>query len=263
MCTVIVSFEPDSAVPLLLIGVRDEFLARPWRFPGAYWPDRPGVLGGQDLQAGGTWLAVDPADRTPGGSPKRLPGLPSVSCVLNGFGPDAAADGRRSRGDLPLGAPPENPGHYDPFHLIRATALGVHLWSWDGRELDGRELTPGLHIVTNLGLEGSRERDAPERAITDIRARLGYFRPRLDAARRPEPGDGPVADAWGEWLPLFTGDGLPREDSRALLVRREFDEERLWGSSSVSLVALRRNAVRYDFSAVPTADDRFEWVSVA
>ncbi|MEV6967166.1 NRDE family protein [Hamadaea sp. NPDC051192] len=249
MCTVIVSFEPGSAIPVLVVGVRDEFLARPWRFPGAHWPDRPGVLGGQDLQAGGTWLAVDPMQ-------------PAVSCVLNGFGPTAGADGRRSRGDLPLGAPLEDPVHYDPFHLVRATALGVRIWSWDGRQLDSQELSPGLHIVTNMGLDGIRERDAPEQAVTDIRQRLEYFRPRL-AAARPEPGDGPVATAWREWLPLFTGDGLAREDSRALLVRREFGEHEIWGSSSVSLVALRRDGLRYDFSAVPAGDAGFEWVSVA
>jgi Transport and Golgi organisation 2 len=250
MCTVIVSFEPGSVVPLLLVGVRDEFMARPWRFPGAYWADRPSLLGGQDLTAGGTWLAVDPVQ-------------PSVSCVLNGFGVHADADGRRSRGDLPLGAPLENLVHYDPFHLIRGTALGVRLWSWDGRELDGRELTAGLHIVTNMGLDGERDRDAPERAITDIRERLKYFRPRLAAAARPEPGDGPVEAAWGEWLPLVTAAGLTREDSRALLVRREFDDHRIWGSSSVSLVALGETGVRYDFAAVPAADDRLEWVKVA
>ncbi|NUO55657.1 MAG: hypothetical protein HOV78_03290 [Hamadaea sp.] len=249
MCTVIVSFDPDSTVPLLLVGVRDEYLQRPWRFPGAYWPDRPGVLGGQDLRAGGTWLAVDPAQ-------------PSVSCVLNGFGPMAGADGRRSRGDLPLGAPLTDPVHYDPFHLVRATALGVHLWSWDGRDLDGQELSAGLHVVTNMGLDGTRERDAPELAVTDIRQRLEFFRPRL-AATRPEPGDGPVDAAWAEWLPLLTGAGLARADARALLVRREFGENEIWGSSSVSLVALRRDGVRYDFAAVPAAEDRFEWVRVA
>ena len=28
------------------------------------------------------------------------------------------------------------------------------LWSWDGAELDERELPAGLHIVVNSGLDG-------------------------------------------------------------------------------------------------------------
>jgi hypothetical protein len=250
MCTVLVSIDPASAVPVLLVGVRDEFTARPWRAPGPYWPDHPGLLGGQDLQAGGTWLAVDPARQ-------------SAACVLNGFGVHVAEEGRRSRGDLPLGAPLDDLAHYDPFHLLRATATGVHLWSWDGVELVDRELTAGLHIVVNTGLEGiGQESFAPEVAAADMAARLAYFRPRLAAARRPEPVAGDTASAWGEWLPLTSGDRLAREDPRALLVRREFPEARLWGSSSISLVALRPGGVRYDFAAVPPENSTFIWQRV-
>ncbi|MFD0591268.1 NRDE family protein [Catellatospora coxensis] len=63
MCTVAVSFEPSSPVPLLVLAVRDELLMRPWEPPAEHWPRHPGLLGGIDLVAGGTWLAVDPAAR--------------------------------------------------------------------------------------------------------------------------------------------------------------------------------------------------------
>ncbi|RFU39238.1 hypothetical protein DZF91_23470, partial [Actinomadura logoneensis] len=63
MCTAIVSVDPASPVPVLLVGVRDEFIDRDWEGPGRHWPDRPGLIGGRDLRAGGTWLAVDPAAR--------------------------------------------------------------------------------------------------------------------------------------------------------------------------------------------------------
>ncbi|MGW0199243.1 NRDE family protein, partial [Nonomuraea sp. NPDC003201] len=53
MCTLIV--KPGRT--LTLMGVRDEFTDRPWEAPGEHWPEHPGVVGGRDLKAGGTWLA--------------------------------------------------------------------------------------------------------------------------------------------------------------------------------------------------------------
>ncbi|GAA4292309.1 hypothetical protein GCM10023178_77780 [Actinomadura luteofluorescens] len=57
--------------------------------------------------------------------------------------------------------------------------------------------------------------------------------------------------AWGAWLPLVDGDGLPRADHRALLPLLDLGDGRVWGTTSVSLVALGRTGLRYDFSAVP------------
>ena len=62
MCTVAVSLEPGDPVPLLLLGIRDEFTGRPWRPPARHWPGSP-LIGGIDEQAGGTWLAVHPDRR--------------------------------------------------------------------------------------------------------------------------------------------------------------------------------------------------------
>src|ERR1700722_6845380 len=135
MCTTVLSFDPGSPVPVLLIGVRDEFLDRPWAAPGRHWPQWPDLVGGQDLQAGGTWLAVHSVARR-------------VACVLNGRGKSAAEDTRLSRGELPLllaagelGTDGNGDGdglgaldlpRYDPFHLLGATAEEARLWSWDG-----------------------------------------------------------------------------------------------------------------------------------
>src|SRR5690349_19415477 len=89
MCTAVVSIEPGSPFPVLLAGIRDEFHDRPWTPPARHWPDRPELIGGQDLLAGGTWLAAHP-------------GVPRVGCVLNGRGVHAPEAKRQSRGDLPL-----------------------------------------------------------------------------------------------------------------------------------------------------------------
>ncbi|MDL4777047.1 NRDE family protein [Actinomadura xylanilytica] len=244
MCTAIVSVDPSAPVPVLLAGVRDEFIARPWEPPGRHWPDRPGLVGGRDLRAGGTWLAVDPD-------------APRASTVLNGHGRLAPEAGRRSRGGLPLRVAAEGKlgelelPRFDPFHLIGAEPDHVRLWSWDGEELAERELGPGLHIVVNSGLEGEhRDPAAPE--DEHIAARLEHFRPRFEAAARPDPGRGDSpARAWDGWLDLLGGGGVPRADRRSLLPVLDLGGGRVWGTTSIGLVALSADGVRYDFSAAP------------
>jgi hypothetical protein len=242
VCTAIVSIEPGA--PALLAGIRDELVDRAWEPPGRHWPDHPGLIGGRDLVAGGTWLAVAPAERR-------------VSCVLNGRGRAAPAAARRTRGVLPLQVADHGKldrsglASYDPFHLLSAEPGAATLWSWDGEHLAERELPAGLHIVVNSGLHSGPDNGAGAEADHE-RARIAHFLPRLRAAARPAGGpDGPAERAWGEWLPLLTGDGLAVDDPRALIVARDLGGGRVYGTTSVSLVAVSERAVRYDFTAEP------------
>jgi len=251
VCTAIVDVDPASAFPVLLAGIRDEFQDRSWLPPGRHWPDRPNLIGGQDLLASGTWLAVDPAARR-------------AATVLNGWGLLAPEAHRLSRGDLPLlfaatGAVDGLPlDRYDPFHLVCATLDEVFLLSWNGEQTKRQELGPGLHVVVNSGLEGADPVDGP--GLAEMAARIKYFRPQLATAERPEPVPKVgTAQAWAPWLPLVDGAGLDPRDERALLVRRELGD-RTWGTTSVSLVALRRDGVRYDFNADP--GDPRSWTPV-
>jgi uncharacterized protein with NRDE domain len=241
MCTTVVSIDPHSRVPVLMAGVRDEFLERPWLPPGRHWSGQPQLVGGQDLQAHGTWLAVNPE-------------VPRVACVLNAHG-ELAGDARRlSRGELPLRFAGDeesgdlDPTRYDPFHLVCSTPESTRLWSWDGRRLLGRTLDAGLHIIANSGLEGADDDEGP--AVAQMRARIDHFRPLFEKAARPEPAEGDTERAWGEWIPLVRGAGLDPEEPHALVLRRTIDD-RGWGTSSLSLVALTRTGARYDFCGNP------------
>jgi hypothetical protein len=247
MCTAILSVEPGA--PVLLAGVRDEFTDRAWRPPGRHWPQYPGLVGGLDLLAGGTWLAVAPS-------------ASRVAAVLNGIGRPAPPATRRSRGALPLAAAAEGKltltrlDDFDPFHLLVAEPAGAWLATWDGERLTERELGSGLHMMVNSGLaasllEAGAAPQVPEREHE--LARIRHFLPRLAAAARPAPRPGDAVEvAWGEWLPLVSGDGLDPGDPRALIVRRDLGGGRIWGTTSVTLVALGAG-VRYDFTAVPVA----------
>ncbi|GIH08537.1 hypothetical protein Rhe02_66040 [Rhizocola hellebori] len=245
MCTVVISVQPASAVPVLLAGVRDEFSQRPWLAPARHWRRCPELIGGLDRLAGGTWLAVDDGHRR-------------VAAILNAFGRHTDPGARLSRGELPLLAASGGRvdevdlPRYDPFHLVSADLETVTVSTWDGYQLVEHRLGSGLHIVVNSGIEGKGTIDeAPAGAVDEISARLHHFRPLLQAAARPEPIGGTAAQAWGQWLPLVDGGGLDMADPRALVVRRDFGERGIWGTSSISLVGLRPGGVRYDFAANP------------
>jgi Transport and Golgi organisation 2 len=242
-------------MPLLLLGFRDEFTGRPWQPPARHWPGSP-LVGGRDEQAGGTWLAVHP-------------GVPRVACILNARGPQAPPDARRSRGELPLRAAAE--GHdalqhlhddhdtlarYDPFFLIcadlnpQAQAL---MLSWDGARADLAQLTaPATHVITNAGhTYPSDHQDA----------KAEHFGPKFAADRPDADPTATIKDAWGDWLTLAGGDGLAEDDPAAIIARRELPDGRLWGTTSVTLIALGTKSLRYDFQPVPA--DPTTWYSVA
>ena len=249
MCTVVLSFAPGDRVPLLLLGARDELTDRPWLPPARHWPGSP-LLGGLDKQAGGTWLAVHP-------------GIPRVACLLNGRGAQADPARRRSRGELPLRTAADGAGvlkeladdpaglaAYDPFHLVCADLDAVRLLSWDGERPAARDLGPGTHLLTNAGhaypvAPGALV--APAAPVTEPKA--AHFGPKFSAARPSGDPALPVAEAWGDWLTLAAGDGLDPGDPRAIVARRILPDGRVWGTTSLSLVALAADGLRYDFQS--------------
>ena len=276
VCTVVVSLEPGDRVPLRLLGIRDELTSRPWRPPARHWPGSP-LIGGIDEQAGGTWLAVHP-------------GIPRVACLLNGRGQPADPARRRSRGDLPLRAAAEGPGFlrqlasdldalaaYDPFHLICATLDSVTALTWEGGYLpEGRppvppevragepdredarsatapvvrDLAPGTHLFTNAGHAYPAGPGDPA-----AEPKAAHFADKFAAAHPTADPALPLAQAWGDWLTLASGDGLDPADPAAIIVRHDLPDGRVYGTTSVTLVALADGAVRYDFQPNPGSPD--------
>ena len=57
MCLIVFAYQPEADIPLILLAHRDEFTARPTAALG-WWKDKPDILGGRDLLAQGSWLAV-------------------------------------------------------------------------------------------------------------------------------------------------------------------------------------------------------------
>lgn len=61
MCLAVLALNTHPDWPLILVANRDEFHARPTQ-PLGVWPDLP-ILGGRDLQAGGSWMGLGDNNR--------------------------------------------------------------------------------------------------------------------------------------------------------------------------------------------------------
>ncbi|WP_246542699.1 NRDE family protein [Paludibacterium yongneupense] len=133
---------------LVLIANRDEYYARP-SAPLDWWEDHPGTLGGRDLQAGGSWLAVDVRGR-----------FAAVTNFREGY----ARTGERSRGELverfvtsdmePLafaGWLKEECAHYAPFNLLFGQVSDLFHFHSRGARLE--RVTPGIHTLSNATLD--------------------------------------------------------------------------------------------------------------
>jgi uncharacterized protein with NRDE domain len=88
MCLIVFGWQVHPEFPLVVAANRDEFFARPTRQAG-HWPDYPQVMGGIDLQAGGTWLGITGTGRfaaiTNVREPKTPPGQQSRGALTRNF----------------------------------------------------------------------------------------------------------------------------------------------------------------------------------
>lgn len=57
MCLIFLSYKQNKEYPLIVLANRDEFYNRPTQ-AADYWNENPNILGGKDLEGGGTWMGV-------------------------------------------------------------------------------------------------------------------------------------------------------------------------------------------------------------
>jgi len=88
MCLIVFARNSHPDYPLVVVANRDEFHGRATS-QAHWWQEHPGVLAGQDLQAGGTWMGVSKSGHW--------------SAVTNYREGLREENPPRSRGELPLG----------------------------------------------------------------------------------------------------------------------------------------------------------------
>ncbi|HEV7775983.1 MAG TPA: NRDE family protein [Luteibacter sp.] len=145
MCLIAFAWRAHPRWRLLLLGNRDEFHARPTA-PLAPWHDHPDIVGGRDLEAGGTWLGAAPHGR--------------VSAITNVRDPGASHDGLSRglivadylRSTMPVAEHArelqDTASQYRPFNLLtfdarQAFYLGNH------PQARAQPVDAGIHGLSN------------------------------------------------------------------------------------------------------------------
>ena len=188
MCTLVILRRPGHDWPLLLAANRDEMGDRPWKPPGRHWADRDDVVGGIDLESGGSWLARNDAG--------------VVAAILNRVGSLGPAPGKRSRGELVLEALDHadagaaavaladlDPGAWRSFNLVVAdNASAWWLAAREGaRAVVVERIPDGLSMLTAHDLNDAHS------------DRIARYLPRFRASPAPDP----AAGDWEAWQALL------------------------------------------------------------
>jgi uncharacterized protein with NRDE domain len=239
MCTFIILRRPGDNWPVLIAANRDEMIDRPWLPPDRHWEDRPEVVAGQDVLAGGSWLGLNDHG--------------VVAGILNRHGSLGPSPHQRSRGELVLEALDHadaataaeylaaiEPSAYRTFNLMIADNRDAywlrHADPSGTLPITVTKLKPGLSIIASGDLN---ETDLP---------RVQRYRPLFEAATPPDPD----RDDWAAWEKLLgDGDIAPGEDAQSVM---RFDTGRGFATVSSSLIALpapghAQNKPRYRFAA--------------
>src|SRR5713101_6130635 len=175
MCTVVILRWPEHAWPVVIGANRDEMIDRPAMPPGRHWPDWMEVVGGLDLEAGGSWLGVNDWG--------------VAAAILNRQGSLGPATGMRSRGELVLEALDHadavaaaaalthlDPAAYRTFNLIVADNRDAFWLRHDGgSRIEVRPIAEGLSLIASG--------DFDDQATP----RLRLARPRFEAVPPPDP----------------------------------------------------------------------------
>jgi uncharacterized protein with NRDE domain len=160
MCLLVFAVRQHEQLPLIVAGNRDEFHARPAQ-AAHWWPDRTDIIGGRDLQAGGTWLATHRNGR--------------FAAVTNFRDAHREHAGLQSRGHLITGFLEADAGALDYLESIDGGAYaGFNLLVSDGTTVaylsnrggGQRELPGGIYGLSNATL------DDPWTKVTRSRSRL-------------------------------------------------------------------------------------------
>ncbi len=155
MCLIGLAIDQDRRFPLVIAGNRDEFFNRPAARLAWWTPDNggPAILGGRDMQAGGTWLGLTTLGR--------LAMLTNVREPKMLQDPAAPSRGRIVSQWLAGQEPPDRfwmrtalSGH-NGFNLLMADfKLGSCYWA-SNRSRYPKRLERGLYGLSNAGLDSA------------------------------------------------------------------------------------------------------------
>lgn len=149
MCLIFISTNNHPTYKLIVAANRDEFYSRKTEAAN-FWPDYPQILGGRDLEAQGTWMAMTISGKigmiTNYRDPRNInPKAPSRGELVSNYLSKKIEADRY----LSLVAPVSN--QYNGFNLIVGSV--DELWYFSNYRKGIEKLTPGLFGLSNHLLE--------------------------------------------------------------------------------------------------------------
>ena len=210
MCLILVAARVHPGFPLIVAANRDEYHARPSESAG-FWKDRPGILAGRDLEAGGTWMGVSRSGRFAAVTNYRggrdANAVESRGALVTRF-LEGIASARAYVSDVAQRAK-----SYSGFNLFADD--GSELWWCTNRDGAPRHLDGGVYGLGNFQL------DTPE--VTESKAR---FSNSITPGPAIEPLFGVLAAARiiaAEYGTRCSTVALKGDDGRVQFAERPFD----------------------------------------
>jgi len=149
MCTLLLAYDVDPAHRVVIAANRDEHYGRRTA-PIATWSDRQSVIGGRDLEGGGTWMGLTRSGRWAALTNVRIPG---------------EAPAKRSRGELVvdfldgsgsaisyLQVLSTREDVYGGFNLVVGDSSGVYYWS-NRAGASPSAVRPGIYGISNAAFD--------------------------------------------------------------------------------------------------------------
>lgn len=145
MCLIFISLNNHPEYKLIVAGNRDEFYKRKTA-PAGFWQDHPHILGGRDLEAGGTWMGISRIGKISMVTNYRdlrnlKPAAPSRGHLVSSY---------LLNGDKPadyLQAVAKKAPEYNGFNLIAGFPGELHYYS--NYKDDVERIPAGLHGLSN------------------------------------------------------------------------------------------------------------------
>lgn len=251
MCLVVLAWQQHPELPLIVAGNRDEFHGRPTEH-AHWWPDSPDIVGGRDLQAGGTWLALHRGGRFATVTNFRDAQLPSPKYRSRGHLVTEFLNSTESPVDYLNDV---DVAEYAGFNLL--VSDGVTLACLSNRADGVQTLAPGVYGISNALLDSPwhkvvRSKAALETLIQIDKVNASELFRLLDDRQRAS-----VNEIEKEHLPFETAHAI----SAAFIVLPDYGTR----SSSVALLdaagSWRFHERRFDANGFRAGDSAFTFAA--
>ncbi|HEV7489229.1 MAG TPA: NRDE family protein [Rhodanobacteraceae bacterium] len=165
MCLLLIAVRAVRARPLLLLGNRDEFRARA-SAAAEPWDEDSRVVGGRDLVAGGSWLAVRTDGRYAAVTNVRS-GLPATAPKSRGWLVRDFVLGNTSSREF-VDAVHTDVESYGAFNLVVGDRETT--WVYGTADAAPRQLSDGVHVISNgrIGVHWPKTERLQQRFVEEI-----------------------------------------------------------------------------------------------